>query len=149
MLAAALLLAACTAAQQPDRPAVSSRTFDADRMVVMQRLVGFLERRGLQVLSADRSSGLIRAAERPLEVVDWAACPRLTVRDSDGDRRRGAEPLRVDLTLDVVVERVGGRTVVTARPAFVQTSRNSFTNLTFKTRCGSTGRLERALFAAI
>jgi hypothetical protein len=148
-LAAALLLGACTVSQPPERPVVSSRTFAADRTVVMQKVVGFLERSGLRVLGADRSTGLIRAAERPLEVADWAACPRLTVTDSDGERSRRAEPLRVDLALDVVVERLGGRTVVTVRPAFVQTSRNSFTNLTFENRCGSSGRLERAILAAI
>ena len=141
------LLPGCASAPVVDRKVESSRLVEAPAAEIAPRITRFLQRRNIGVVRA--TPGLIQGLQRPLANADWARCPTVHVRDPEGERRRRAELLDLHLELDVALERLSGRTLVSVEPAFIGTYHNSFTNLTFERRCGSSQQLERALLGAI
>jgi hypothetical protein len=146
----ALVLAGCATQPQPrPREVGVSRVYAVSQDALMARLPEVLASYQIEPGTYDPASGRLRAGRRDLGQTGWAMCQPLRVRDPDGERLREAEPLRLDLDLDVQVEGVDGGTRVTLRPVFVETSLDSFTNLEVTHRCRSTGTLERDLLGAL
>lgn len=146
---AALALAGCAAS--PPRPSEVgvSEVYAVSRDELAVRLSSVLERHDIQRTAFDPERGVVRGERENLGETPWATCEHLHVHARDGERRRDAEPLRRRLELTARLEDVDGGTQVTLRPAFIQVSLNSFTNLEVTQRCRSTGTLEREILAGL
>jgi len=143
-----LVLAGCVT-PEPPRPASVTQTVAAPPAVVSERLREALRAEGMTVSTG--ADGRVVRGELPALQPDspWAVCQRVHVRDPDGERLRLADPERLDVQLRAELVPADGATALTLDPVFVQTLRNSFTNLTFTRRCRSAGALERTIFRAL
>lgn len=113
----------------------------------LTRAEGALEDMGFNAVVVDSATGRLQAQQQDLDETRWAQCPDPWVFDrDDGQRRRKARPLEIDLDLRLTTEAQPDGTLVTVRPRFERTYVNSFTNLDFTRRCRSIGTLERAIF---
>lgn len=95
--------------------------------------------------------GLVRGEIPQGAPAEWVSCERVTVEDEQGivKRYRWADPESRRIWLEARISPAEGGTSVTFSPYFEGIYRNTFTNLTFREPCASSGQLEPLLFAAV
>jgi hypothetical protein len=147
------LVALCVACQpQPEVYNVErARTYAADKAVLWEGVLRFLQANDIAVVSADPASGVIRAERTAYQDAGWAHCERawITDRSSDSRRPRRARPISRDLALEVAVRESASGVEVQPVARFTEQQQNRWRNLPFTQPCRSTGVLERALLDAL
>ena len=147
------LVALCVACQpQPKVYNVErARTYAADKAVLWEGILRFLQANDIAVISADPASGVIRAERTAYQDAGWAHCERawITDRSSDSRRPRRARPISRDLALEVAVRESAGGVEVQPVARFTEQQHNRWRNMPFTQPCRSTGVLERALLDAL
>jgi hypothetical protein len=152
LLAALVLtgLAGCAPSSRPPaRPPQISHPLPQPPAAAVEAAVPVLEARGIEVVSADPATGMVRGRASDLDETGWAQCPSVRIQDTDGKRLRIAEPGAIDLDLRLVLTPAGQGSSLVVRPDFERTYLDSFRFSEFQRRCPSTGALEREIASAL
>jgi hypothetical protein len=147
------LVTLCVACQpQPEVYHVErARPYAADKAVVWDGVLRFLQANDITVVSADGATGVIHAERTAYQDAGWAYCERawITDRSSDSRRPRRARPISRDLALEVAVRESAVGVEVQPVARFTEQQHNRWRNMPFTQPCQSTGALERALLDAL
>jgi hypothetical protein len=128
-----------------------ARTYAADKAVLWEGVLRFLQVNDIAVVSADPATGVIHAERTEYQDAGWAYCERARIidRSSDSRRPRRARPISRDLALEVAVRDSAGGAEVEPIARFTEQQHNRWRNMPFTQPCQSTGVLERALLDAL
>ncbi|MGF1561963.1 MAG: hypothetical protein ACFB3T_07270 [Geminicoccaceae bacterium] len=148
MVAGTAALAACAAGTDPFAPPPEpvpverGRVVDGDPADVEARLRAAFEQAGF-TLAPHAQANFVARTEAAEDA--WANCPRTTIADTRGGKRRyrdaSPENTIADVYALVQAAEDGGSHVMTTAD-FSQVQLNTFTVYTFKVNCQSTGVLE-------
>jgi hypothetical protein len=146
-----VVLAGCAAPapRAPARPPEITHPLPADPASVVSHAGPVLESRGIEIVEADPTTGIVRGHADGLGDTPWAQCPVARIQDTDGQRIRIAEPEDTDLDLELALTPAGDGSSLVIRPTFERTYLDSFRFRKFQRRCPSTGVLERDLTTAL
>lgn len=149
LLVLAALAGCAPAARPPARPPEISHTLPQPPATAVEAALPVLEARGIEVVSADPATGIVRGRASDLGDTSWAQCPSVRIQDTDGKRLRIAEPGALDLDLRLTFTPAGDGSALVVRPDFERTYLDSFRFSEFQRRCPSTGALEREIANAL